>query len=366
MVSQGFIFFSINARCLPSACEIYLALLQDVTRPHLSWVNDQRMIVVGTVIEVQEKCVLIETKKGLKRFQEMEVRFRYLQDMAEMIQHAQSVLIVGGGATGVEMAGEIRHHYADKSITLVHSHQYLLNDCPTQQSLKALALLQERKVNVVLEDSVIYDTPVDPFDESKMELARRTYRTKKGQKLEADLLIRCLNGRPNTECMQRHFSHVVRASGKIAVRPTLQTPTHDNVFIAGDIVDLPNCQMVVNLTDMPDVVFANALDVLHGRCVVRTGPGWSISQIQCHCSFSCPGMRTKPLRLAARSGPTLSPSGRMTVCCAQDLTQMLCSIPLLMSRSTSFSSVQHSCRRLGRDVWSRLHRHHTGQECTDA
>jgi NADH dehydrogenase FAD-containing subunit len=278
-------YFENNVAAL--RCAVTPWFHKDVTRPHLSWLNDQRMLVVGTVTEVQEKCVLVETNKGMKkvpfdvviictgtsyphfktdaRFREMDSRFRYFQDMAESIQLASSVLVVGGGATGVEMVGEIRHSYPDKPITIVHKHQNLLHDCPIQQSLKTQALLQERKINIILEDALIYDTPVNPFDENKFEVARRTYRTKKGQKVEADLLIRCVNGKPNTQCLRKNFSHVLQKSGKVSVRPTLQILTHENVFIAGDIVDMPNCQLVVNLTDMPDVIVTNALDVLRGR-----------------------------------------------------------------------------------------------------
>ena len=37
------------------------------------------------------------------------------------LEKSESVLIVGGGAVGVELAGEIAETYPDKKVTLVHS-----------------------------------------------------------------------------------------------------------------------------------------------------------------------------------------------------------------------------------------------------
>jgi len=35
-------------------------------------------------------------------------------------------LIIGGGAAGVEVAGEIRHQYKDKQIAIIHSQPKLV------------------------------------------------------------------------------------------------------------------------------------------------------------------------------------------------------------------------------------------------
>ncbi|KAJ7948052.1 putative Apoptosis-inducing factor [Quillaja saponaria] len=44
----------------------------------------------------------------------------------QKINSAQSILIVGGGPTGVELAGEIAVDFPDKKVTLVHSGSRLL------------------------------------------------------------------------------------------------------------------------------------------------------------------------------------------------------------------------------------------------
>lgn len=42
------------------------------------------------------------------------------------IRDSRSVLIVGGGSTGVELAGEIAHAFPGKKITIVHRQNRLV------------------------------------------------------------------------------------------------------------------------------------------------------------------------------------------------------------------------------------------------
>ena len=61
-------------------------------------------------------------------------------------------MIIGGGATGVELAGEIRDEigYNDKSISLIHSGPALLNyDFGEKIQLNAKAQLENKNVKVI-------------------------------------------------------------------------------------------------------------------------------------------------------------------------------------------------------------------------
>ena len=42
------------------------------------------------------------------------------------IAKASKVVIVGGGAVGVELAGEIKETYPEKDVTLIHSGEFLM------------------------------------------------------------------------------------------------------------------------------------------------------------------------------------------------------------------------------------------------
>jgi apoptosis-inducing factor 2 len=51
---------------------------------------------------------------------------KYLQAYQESISDAKSVLIIGGGAVGVQMACDLKELYPDKVVTLAHSRDKLI------------------------------------------------------------------------------------------------------------------------------------------------------------------------------------------------------------------------------------------------
>ena len=42
------------------------------------------------------------------------------------VKLAKEIVVIGGGAVGLEMAGEIATDFPDKSVTVVHSRDYLV------------------------------------------------------------------------------------------------------------------------------------------------------------------------------------------------------------------------------------------------
>lgn len=50
----------------------------------------------------------------------------YLQSYQQSLKHAKRVVIIGGGAVGVQMACDLKEFYPDKEITLVHSRDQLM------------------------------------------------------------------------------------------------------------------------------------------------------------------------------------------------------------------------------------------------
>ena len=70
------------------------------------------------------------------------------------------MVIIGGGAVGVELAGEIRQKYSFKKVTLVHSHDELLSAVDANSignrkfAANALAILRGQDVEVLLGERV--------------------------------------------------------------------------------------------------------------------------------------------------------------------------------------------------------------------
>jgi len=84
----------------------------------------------------------------------IEGRTAEVQATFAALKGASSVLVVGGGSLGVEIAGEVLTDFPDKKVTLVHSRDRLLPDMTTRASAAALAWLKKHNCEVGLSSLV--------------------------------------------------------------------------------------------------------------------------------------------------------------------------------------------------------------------
>ncbi|KAJ4000948.1 hypothetical protein F5050DRAFT_1561871 [Lentinula boryana] len=143
------------------------------------------------------------------------------------IAKANNILLVGGGAVGIELAGEIKDAWPDKAVTILNRGARLLND--TYSSKLRLGLqrqLEERGIKVIVDDYV-EDLPAKSSGPVQV-------RTAKGRSLEADLILRTWGARSNTTYLPSSF---LTPNGTVKVLPTLQLPSHPNIFAVGDLIE---------------------------------------------------------------------------------------------------------------------------------
>ncbi|XP_036683716.1 ferroptosis suppressor protein 1 isoform X5 [Balaenoptera musculus] len=80
------------------------------------------------------------------------------EDMVTQVQSSQSIVVVGGGSAGVEMAAEIKTEYPEKEVTLIHSQMALadkeLLPC-VRQEVKEILL--RKGVQLLLSDQLASD-----------------------------------------------------------------------------------------------------------------------------------------------------------------------------------------------------------------
>ena len=157
-----------------------------------------------------------------------------------------------------------------------------LQESPIGVSELMMQKLIESGVEVILEDHVDVEFDYQLHDH-EAELAEgekpipsalffksRTVCTRKGRKICADLVIPCLNGRPNTDALRAHFGEFVQESGHVDIRDTFQLPNTDTVFVAGDIVNREYFNLWVNLKDHAEIVFRNVCDIVRGKHAYAT------------------------------------------------------------------------------------------------
>ncbi|KAL8057900.1 hypothetical protein ABFX02_04G213600 [Erythranthe guttata] len=148
----------------------------------------------------------------------------------EEIRAANTVLIVGGGPTGVELAAEIAVDFPEKRVILVHSGSRLLEFIGPKAANRTLDWLKSKRVEVKLQCSV-------DLNESSYET--KTYVTSSGETIKADCLFVC-TGKPTGSAWLKEtaFKDSLDSFGRLKVDENFRVKGHTNVFAVGDITDV--------------------------------------------------------------------------------------------------------------------------------
>ncbi|MET3762232.1 FAD-dependent oxidoreductase [Sphingomonas sp. UYEF23] len=154
------------------------------------------------------------------------------------LKAAKHVVIVGGGPVGVEVAAELSETFPDLKITLVHSASKLLDNGPSRFAAWSEKDLRNRGVKLVLGDSVISPEMAQQPEDGIVAL-------KSGARIKADTIVWAAGTQPLTEFVKSSWPALVDAKGLVATDDYLRVAGHSNVFVAGDITNLPEGRLVI-------------------------------------------------------------------------------------------------------------------------
>ncbi|KAM5347333.1 hypothetical protein ACJ41O_010338 [Fusarium nematophilum] len=175
---------------------------------------------------------------GTMQDDEKPLSVTYFKGYQEHVQKANSIVIVGGGAVGVQMATDLKEVYPEKKITLVHSREKLMPLYHEKMNAIIRERFQELGVELIAGTRAVVPPGGFPSDGRNFELE-----LKDGRKVQADLIIPATGQIPNNqflESLKPSGDEIVnRANGFIRVLPTLQfqDPAYSNLFACGDIAD---------------------------------------------------------------------------------------------------------------------------------
>lgn len=164
------------------------------------------------------------------------------EDYAQVVKKAQNVVIIGGGAVGVELAAEIGHDYPNKSVTVVHNGEQLVSRSLADKAQARIKTgLDELKVKVIIGDTV------KNMDELEMNqlLDGAVVKTSNGLQIPADLVIPCVGLSVNSEAYASSIPDKVNRRGQLMVDEYLQVKGLENVFAIGDCNDLPVTKLAI-------------------------------------------------------------------------------------------------------------------------
>nr|XP_010927066.1 apoptosis-inducing factor homolog B [Elaeis guineensis] len=276
---------------------------------HTDYLSNGR-IITSSAIDVTEANVLttdghstaydylvIATGHANSSPRDRKDRLEQFQQASQKIKSSQSVLIIGGGPTGVELAGEIAVDYSDKKVTLVHKGSRLLEFIGPKASKKAMDWLTSKNVEVLLGQSIDLDS---------ISEADGLYTTSSGEKIRADCHFVCVAKPLGSSWLQESvLKDSLDRKGRVMVDENLRVRGHKNIFAIGDITDVPEIKQGFLAQKHAMVVVKNLKQLIKGAgdnklvtykpssamAIVSLGRKEAVAQLPFMTAIGClPGM----------------------------------------------------------------------------
>ncbi|KAI9903732.1 hypothetical protein N3K66_000261 [Trichothecium roseum] len=198
------------------------------------------------------------------------------KELQERVGAARSIVVAGGGPTGVELAGELAARYGDekeeekrKTITIVMS-----GDKPVSTAMPSVQ-------DVILRD--LHKLGVNVVRGARVESVRETSSASPtmttsiitlsdGQTFETDLYLPAHGVQVNTSFVPKKF---LDPEGSVRLDPSMRVTGTSNVWAIGDVGNLEPKQLTV--TDSQIIHLSSALHAALTMTTMTTGPGAAVS-----------------------------------------------------------------------------------------
>ncbi len=185
--------------------------------------------------------------------------------VSAQLSAAHSVVIVGAGAVGTELAGEIAAAQPDKDITLVSSDNTLFPMYPCKLGAQLKRKLERAGVSVVLGQRAENLQHVDKPYAGPVALTD-------GRVIQADLVFPVIGSRPNAGLAQSLPGVTVAPSGRVKTDQWLRPSDYPNVFVAGDIADVGDGMTIVAISRQNPWLIKTLKRELRGQAVEQQKP----------------------------------------------------------------------------------------------
>lgn len=177
---------------------------------------------------------------------------------------ATYVTVVGAGPVGIEIAGEIIHHCADKQLTVIYSGKKML-----ERYCRGAHKNIKRYLNGTANARILKDQKVVSAEGDSLL-------TTKGERIRTDVAYFCVGFVPNTDFLQAECGDLLSERGHIKVNEYLQVKGHPNIFAVGDVADIDEEKLAQNAEKHGGVVAKNIMAMESGKSMRSYKPGTRI------------------------------------------------------------------------------------------
>lgn len=162
----------------------------------------------------------------------------YLNEMEitnKKIQKSSIISIIGGGAVGIELAAEIKLHYPNKVVNLIHPHGTLPPE-PILDAFKNKTLQSLKQANI----NVFLNTRIDTSKTSLNNGETSNLKTTDGKTIESNLNIWATSFKNNLDYLSLDLQRSIHitANHNIKTNDYLQVSNMSNIYAVGDLIEL--------------------------------------------------------------------------------------------------------------------------------
>ncbi|CAG8127843.1 unnamed protein product [Penicillium salamii] len=219
------------------------------------WIDYEYLVIAtGCTAELPSRVNWNSKEEGIIALQGQQRRFDCAND----------IVVIGGGAAGVELATDLKSYYPEKNVTLIHSHSMLLGE---GFGVKIHDVVQKEMQRLGV-DLVLGERPVIPDDLTGILVLR-------DRKVHYDCLVKCIGQKPNTDLFRFLDPSAFTPSGHLRVQETLQVydENHRNVYAAGDVIN-ESIKNGRSAMEQGQAVAENILRSIQGRSLVKYRQQW--------------------------------------------------------------------------------------------
>ena len=159
----------------------------------------------------------------------------------EALAAANSVLIIGAGAVGTELAGEIAHAMPDKTVTLVSSDTSLFPAHPAKLGRSLQGKLEKMGVGIITGERAEILPGREAPEGGRVKLSG-------GLEIEADLVIPAVGSRALAGLAETLPGAKLDTAGRAQVDQWLRPSELSNVFAAGDVAAAGDAMTIVAIS----------------------------------------------------------------------------------------------------------------------
>ena len=210
---------------------------------------DYVVLASGSEYPFPAKSDVDDTREALEKY-----RAAY-----DRLQHAEHVLLIGAGAVGIELAGEIKSTWPYMHVILFDAAPDVLGDSYRDDLRAELrAQLEEIGVELALGEGLRALPAIPPTELSPFVVA-----TESGREISADMWFKCFGVSPVSDYLDDDLASARGDDGFVKVGPALQVAGQETVFAIGD-VSTADAKMAGRAGRQAHVVAANIRKLMSG------------------------------------------------------------------------------------------------------